>query len=582
MATLTLADQFVACLQQSQLVEEERLAAWLRAAGAEGSGGQSPEQLAGRLVQDGLLTDFQARQLLRSRWQGFLLGGKYRILEEIGSGGMGQVLLCEHTRLHVPVAVKVLPPNKSADPVVLERFHREARAALTLSHPHLVRAFDIDEDGAFVFIVMEFVHGRSLLALVQEKGPLPVPFAAACVRQAALGLEYACLHGLVHRDVKPGNILLDRYGTIKILDLGLARFFHDARDQLTREQAGGSILGTADYMAPEQALDSHKATIQSDVYSLGATFYFLLAGQAPFADGSVAQKMLAHQVRQPPPLGTWRDDVPPEVEEVVRRMMAKDPQERYSRPREVFQALEPWSAPLPALGEDELPSFCPAVRRLLAQVAPPGTSPPCSTDALPPLTLAGSACGATGLRGDLTAATRPTSPRPAVSRFGRLRPARLALAAAAGLLLAALVWAVLMISALPWPPAGSGKPPDLARFDPLAGIDPNRVIPDHLAVGQVGQTKTVRLTVRDRERDPAGNVLLYSSLRGENNRKVFTVIIPRPAQAAFKKADIDDPYRFFMSQTCDVTGTIRYLDGGLRLQGIEVTDPRQIKLVRTD
>src|SRR5579871_3886457 len=166
MTILTSAEQFRVCLRKSQLVDEARLAAFLEQISAGEGETLPPQELADRLISEGLLTHFQARQLLRARWQGFLLGGKYRILELLGSGGMGRVFLCEHTRLGIPIAVKVLPPEKMADEAVLARFHREARAAASLSHPNLVRAFDIDEDGDFAFIVMEYVHGYSLQRLV--------------------------------------------------------------------------------------------------------------------------------------------------------------------------------------------------------------------------------------------------------------------------------------------------------------------------------------------------------------------------------------------------------------------------------
>ena len=189
--------------------------------------------------------------------------------------------------------------------------------------------------------------------------------AVSCIRQTARGLQYFYEQGLIHRDIKPGNILLDRQGTVKVLDMGLARFFRDTKDQLTQDDTKGSILGTADYLAPEQALDSHHATIQADIYSLGATFYFLLTGSAPFEEGTIAQKMLWHQVRQPPRLQTWRDDVPAELEAVLLRMMAKEPAQRFATPAEVVKALQPWDAPCPPPTEEELPLLCPAVQRLL-------------------------------------------------------------------------------------------------------------------------------------------------------------------------------------------------------------------------
>jgi len=381
MTLLTSTDQFLACVRQCQLVAEKQLDAYL-----EDLGDALPdqaEQLADRLLQDGLLTGFQVRQLLQSRWQGFLLGGKYRILELLGAGGMGRVFLCLHLRMQTLVAVKVLPPEKLSEPAALERFEREARAAASLVHPNLVRAFDIDQDGPFHFLVMEFVHGTSLQQLVRKNGPLPIARASDCIRQAAVGLQHAHEQGLIHRDVKPGNILLDHQGTIKILDLGLAKFFRDTGDRLTAKYDEGSILGTVDYLSPEQALGSQEVTTQSDVYSLGATFFFLLTGRAPFEDGSLAQKMIWHQIRQPPAPSSLRGDVPAEIEAVVLRMLAKEPARRFAAISEVAQALAPWTrGPLPPPDESDLPSYCPAVRRLLG--AAPGSIATHASQPTPP------------------------------------------------------------------------------------------------------------------------------------------------------------------------------------------------------
>jgi serine/threonine protein kinase len=558
MTILTTIDHFLDCVRKSRLVEEAQLVGLLETVDRSDSAPAAPEQLADLLIREGLLTHFQARQVLQSRWQGFLLGGKYRILELLGSGGMGRVFLCEHTRLHTLMAVKVLAPEKTADDASLERFHREARAAAALTHPNLVRAFDVDEDGDFSFIVMEYVHGHSLQRLVEDRGPLAIARAVSYVRQAARGLQHFCEHGLVHRDIKPGNILLDRHGTIKVLDMGLARFFRDTRDKLTQEHDDHSILGTADYVAPEQALDSHQATTQADIYSLGATFYFLLAGRAPFEEGSIAQKMLWHQVRQPPPLRTWREDVPTDLEAILLRMMAKDPAERFASPAEVVRDLEPWDLPCPPPAEEELPPLCPAVKRLLERTS-----------------------------GSLIPAP-PSPSHPTPPPKGRLSPAdgrppsrRLAFTAGAALLVSALTWGGYRLYIRFFPPAPApGRPPQLSGFDPLAGIKPGTVIPDYLAVGQVGQTRTVRLTVRDRERDEAGTVFLYSGLaRNDTGAKVFTLAIPGAARPAFKRAGIADPYVFFMGQTIDVKGSVKYLTQGFNRPGIEVTEPGQIQLV---
>jgi serine/threonine protein kinase len=586
MASLSCPKEFLACVRKSQLVDEERLAAWLLAQGVDEPGQHVPEDLAEYLVRDGFLSSFQARQLLQGRWQGFLLGGKYRILELLGTGGTGQVFLCEHIRLHLPMAVKVLQPDRSADPAVLARFLREARAACTLAHPNLVRAFDAGEDDPFTYLVMEYVHGHSLLQLVQERGMLPLKFAVAAIRQAALGLQHAHAHGLVHRDVKPGNILLDHQGTIKVLDLGLALFVRRDTEQLTDDHDGKRILGTADYMAPEQTLDSHQVTHRADVYSLGATFYCLLAGRPPFGDGSIAQKVLWHQVRQPPPLRNWRDDVPAELEAILLRMMAKDPNERYSGLLEVAAALERWHEPLPAPAPEALPKLAPIVQRLL-QTATPATAGPSSPQKQGGLVLSVKTSDpgfALAPLGEHPPASLPPPPAVQGSAPVRRTPGRLMLAAAAGLLLAVGVWGGYLLSLLFFvPPISPVPPPDLHQFDPLVGIKPHAVIPDYLAVGQVGQTRTVRLTVRGRGRDPAGNAFFYSTRTNHDNPiKVFTLVIPRSALPEFKKAGIADPYAFYMGQTLDVRGTVKYLTTDFSRPGIEVAEPEQVQLVKPD
>ncbi len=255
-------------------------------------------------MRDGLLTTFQAEQFLQGKWRRFTIG-KYKVLERLGSGGMGSVYLCEHKLMRRRVAVKVLPSAKAEDTSSLERFYREARAVAALDHPNIVRAYDIDQDDKLHFLVMEHVDGCSLQEIIKKTGPMDVLRACHYIRQAALGLQHAHeTAGLVHRDIKPGNILVDRNGIVKILDMGLARFFHDEDDMLTKKFEE-NVLGTADYLAPEQALDSHSVDIRADIYSLGATFYFCLTGRTPFAEGTVAQKLIWHQTRQPKPLRSF-------------------------------------------------------------------------------------------------------------------------------------------------------------------------------------------------------------------------------------------------------------------------------------
>ena len=266
---------------------------------------------------------FQAEQFLQGKWRRFTIG-KYKVLERLGSGGMGSVYLCEHMLMRRRVAVKVLPAAKAEDSSSLERFYREARAVAALDHPNIVRAYDIDQDENLHFLVMEHVDGSSLQEIIKRTGGMDVLRAAHYMRQAALGLQHAHeTAALVHRDIKPGNILVDRQGTVKILDMGLARFFHDEDDVLTKKY-DESVLGTADYLAPEQALDSHAVDIRADIYSLGATFYFCLTGRTPFDGGTVAQKLIWHQTRAPKPVRSFRPEVPDGIVAIVEKMMAKD------------------------------------------------------------------------------------------------------------------------------------------------------------------------------------------------------------------------------------------------------------------
>jgi serine/threonine protein kinase len=281
-------------------------------------------------------------------------------LERLGAGDMGAVYLCEHLSIRRRVAVKILPADSARDRSALERFYREARALAALDHPNVVRGFDIDHDQDLHFLVMEHVDGSNLREIVKRSGALPVLRAVHYIRQAALGLQHAHdTAGLVHRDVEPGNILVDRGGGVKVIDFGLARFFHDEEDDLTRE-FDENVLGTADYLAPEQAIDSHGADIRADIYSLGATFYFCLTGRTPFAEGTVAQKLIWHQTRQPAPISSLRPGVPEEIVALIDRMMAKDRSQRYQTPGEVADALGPWTqTPIPPPPESEMPPRVP-------------------------------------------------------------------------------------------------------------------------------------------------------------------------------------------------------------------------------
>ncbi len=321
---------------------------------------QDPRDAADAMIRDGLITYFQAEQFLLGKWRGFTIG-KYKLLERVGVGGMGQVFLCEHMFMKRRIAIKVLPPAKAEQPAALGRFYREARAAGSLEHPNIVRTYDIDQDGNLHFIVMEYVNGPNLLEIVKKFGPTDIARCVNYIHQVANGLEYAFRAGIIHRDVKPGNILIDRQGNAKILDMGLARFYNDHSDNLTVKYDDKIVLGTADYVAPEQVANSHNADIRADIYALGASLYFMLAGHPPFPSGTVSQKLLWHRTKDPTPIRQIRPEVPEGLALVVAKMMAKDPAHRYQTPAEVAAELAKWESdfvPLPAA--EEMPQLSPA------------------------------------------------------------------------------------------------------------------------------------------------------------------------------------------------------------------------------
>jgi hypothetical protein len=368
--------EFLDLLARSNLYDADRLARHLEQLQAAGPLPDNPRELAVLLLRRGVLTQFQATQLLKGRWRGFFLG-KYKVLELLGSGGTSRVFLCVHPFMQRRVAVKVLPPLKASDPNLLARFYREARAASALDHPNLVRAFDVDEQNHFHFLIMEYVDGTNLHEVVTRHGRLGVARAAHYARQAACGLEHVHQFGLVHRDVKPGNLLLNRQGVVKVLDLGLARFFADDRDELTRRLQNNPLMGSADYLSPEQALNLHAADVRSDVYGLGCTLYFLLAGVPPFGEGgTLAQKLLCHQMKDPEPLRRYCPEVPEALAAVVARMMAKKPEARYPTFAEVTAALAPFAdESLPPPPAAEMPRLCPAAQGRRGETAVPAGGP---------------------------------------------------------------------------------------------------------------------------------------------------------------------------------------------------------------
>jgi WD40 repeat protein len=285
---------------------------------------------------------------------------RYRVKALLGAGGMGAVYRAEHRLMERPVALKVIHADLLKDPVLVRRFRSEVKAAARLAHPNIVAAYDAEQAGGVHFLVMEFVEGVTLARVVARRGPLPAGAACDYARQAALGLQHAHEKGMVHRDVKPQNLMLTPAGQVKVLDFGLARLAR--RTNLRRLTEVGEVMGTPDYIAPEQATDSSRVDIRADVYSLGCTLFFLITGRPPFPDGSVEDKLHAH-LRQPPPPLTG---VPAPLARVVERMLAKSPGQRYQTPAEVAQALAPFAqADNPAGLENpqagpDAPTFVPA------------------------------------------------------------------------------------------------------------------------------------------------------------------------------------------------------------------------------
>ncbi len=297
----------------------------------------APKELARELLSRGWLTPYQANQLLLGRGQ-YLVLGQYVLLERLGRGGMGQVYKARQRSLNRTVAVKVIRRDQAATGQALKRFYREIQAVAQLDHVNVVRAYDAAEVNGCLLLVMEYIAGAVDLAeRVLRQGPLAVAQACDYIGQAAAGLQHACARGLVHRDIKPANLLLAGGGTrIKILDMGLALLQAGADRPMTGE---GVVLGTPDFMAPEQARQAHQVDIRADIYSLGCTLYYLLTGQVPFPGGSMLQKLMKHQLETPRPVQALRPEVPAEVAAVLRTMMAREPKHRYQQPAEAAAAL---------------------------------------------------------------------------------------------------------------------------------------------------------------------------------------------------------------------------------------------------
>jgi serine/threonine protein kinase len=260
----------------------------------------------------------------------------FELVDFVGGGGMGRVFRAFDRHLSRTVALKVLSPDQAADAPTLMRFRNEAQSAARLDHANIVRVYYLGEDRGIPFIVFEYIEGQNIRDLVAKRGPMSLPEAVSYTLQVAEALTHAARHEVVHRDIKPSNVLVTADGVAKLIDLGLARVQDPTANDLT---ASGVTLGTFDYISPEQARDPRTADVRSDIYSLGCTFFYMLAGRPPFPEGTVLQKLLQHQGDQPPEVRELRPDVPEEVSRLLRKMLAKDPRHRHQTPVELVEEL---------------------------------------------------------------------------------------------------------------------------------------------------------------------------------------------------------------------------------------------------
>lgn len=337
---MTPVETFLEVVKRSGLVTESALTGHLAKLTDEQK--SSPQTICRSLLESNLVTRWQAEKLLKGKHQGFFLG-KYRLLRLLGRGGMSAVYLARHNVMNRECAIKVLPLDKVDSQSYLERFILEAQAVASLDHPNIVRAYDVDScvqgKHEVHYLVMEYVEGKNLHEVVQEEGPLEVKRAAEYIRQGALGLAHAHKANLTHRDVKPGNFLLTNDGVVKLLDLGLARTHNPDEEYSVTVAHDERVLGTADYLAPEQAVNSHNVDARADIYSLGCTFYYLLTKEPPFSSGTLTQRLLAHQSQPHTPLKSKRDDIPDELSGIVDKMLAKKPEDRFQTAQEIADRL---------------------------------------------------------------------------------------------------------------------------------------------------------------------------------------------------------------------------------------------------
>lgn len=331
-------EQFSSHLADSGLLSQQELQSFL-ATLPEGEKPTDGEQLAKRLVKEKKISAYQAQVVYSGKGKTLTMGS-YFVLDKLGQGGMGMVLKAEHRMMKRLVAIKVLSPSVTKTKELSQRFQREVEAAARLTHVNIVGAFDAGETNGSPFLVMEYVPGDDLASIVKKKGPLSVDQSIDCIAQAAKGLEFAHSQGVIHRDIKPANLLMDTKGVVKILDMGLARI--ESTDVATQADltGTGAVMGTVDYMAPEQALSTKHADARSDLYSLGISLWYLLTGKPAYEGDSLMARLLAHREQPIPSLRAVRGDVPESLDHLFEKLVAKKQADRYQTATELLVDLQ--------------------------------------------------------------------------------------------------------------------------------------------------------------------------------------------------------------------------------------------------
>ncbi len=335
-------NELIQVLKAAGIISQSKFAE-LRSSASTIADEEVPTLNTSQLIELGCLTEFQASEVTNGRMQRLIVG-EYVLLDRIGQGGMGQVFKARHCVMQRDVAIKFMIPTRDEDESG-RRFRREVQTASKLSHPNIVTALDAGQRDGVSYLVMEYVDATNLTKLIRSRGPMSIERTLNCALQAAAGLEYSHQKGVIHRDVKPSNLLLTADDDLKILDMGLARIQPPISSMPTEfeeeELTGqGQLLGTIDFMAPEQALDPRNADKRADIYSLGCTVYFLLTGEPPYHGDSVTTRIVAHRESPIPALHEMRPDVPAELEQCFVRMMAKDVKDRYQDMSDVRRDLQ--------------------------------------------------------------------------------------------------------------------------------------------------------------------------------------------------------------------------------------------------